>query len=62
MPGDRQKMLWIKEQHPHLDIRFVFTRSASPIYKGSKTTYAAWCQKHGFLFADKVVPGEWLRE
>lgn len=60
--ADRQKHVLIKEQHPEKDIRFVFTRSASRISKTSKTTYADWCRKHGFQFADKRIPSEWLRE
>lgn len=59
---DRQKHLLIKEQYPELDIRFVFSRSKTPISKGSKTTYAMWCQKHGFKYADKLIPAEWLTE
>lgn len=58
--ADRQKHIQIKTQHPHLDIRFVFSRSKSPISKTSKTTYANWCDKHGFMYADKVIPKEWL--
>jgi hypothetical protein len=57
---DRKKHLLIKEQHPELDIRFVFQNSKNKISKGSKTTYADWCAKHGFLFADKVIPQSWL--
>lgn len=57
---DRQKHVLVKAQNPDLDIRFVFSRSASPIRKGSKTTYADWCRKNGFLYADKVIPQEWL--
>ncbi|API58493.1 hypothetical protein BSL82_03555 [Tardibacter chloracetimidivorans] len=45
-----------------LDIRFVFSRSSSPIYKGSKTTLGAWCEKNGFLYADKTIPEEWIKE
>src|SRR3546814_2796560 len=52
----------IKAQHPGLDIRFVFSRSKSPIRKGSKTTYADWCAKRGIPFADKLVPQEWAEE
>lgn len=59
---DRKKHLLIKEQHPELDIRFVFTRSKTPIYKGSKTTYASFCEKYGFKYADKKIPDEWLKE
>lgn len=60
--ADRQKHLLVKEQHPDLDIRFVFSNSNTKINKKSKTTYADWCLKHGFRFADKLVPPEWLDE
>jgi hypothetical protein len=59
---DRKKHLLVKEQYPHLDIRFVFSNPKQVIYKGSKTSYAAWCQKHGYKFAAKFVPEEWLKE
>ncbi|MBY4725728.1 MULTISPECIES: endodeoxyribonuclease [Burkholderia] len=60
--ADRKKHLLIKEQHPELDIRFVFTRSKTTISKASKTTYAMWCDKNGFQYADKWVPDAWLKE
>lgn len=60
--ADRQKHLLIKQQHPELDLRFVFSRSATRISKTSKTTYASWCDKHGFKYADKDVPDAWLKE
>lgn len=60
--ADRKKHLLIQQQHPELDIRFLFQRSASRLNKSSKTTYADWCRKNGFVFADKVVPDEWLKE
>lgn len=60
--ADRQKHLLIKAQHPDLDIRFVFSRSNAPIYKGSKTTHAQWAEKHGFKYAEKLIPTEWLKE
>ena len=59
---DRKKHLLIREQHPELDIRFVFSSSRSKLYKGSKTSYAEWCEKYGFQFADKLIPAAWLRE
>lgn len=59
---DRKKHLLIKEQHPELDIRFVFSSSRSKLYKGSPTTYGAWCEKNGYKYADKFIPVEWLRE
>jgi hypothetical protein len=58
---DRKKHLLVKKQHPDLDIRFVFSNSRNKLYKGSKTTYAAWCEKHGFLYADKRIPDEWTK-
>ncbi len=59
---DRQKHLLIKEQHPDLDIRFVFSNSKTRISKASQTTYAKWCETHGFLYADKSIPQDWLDE
>ena len=58
--ADRQKHLLIKAQQPELDIRFVFSNSKAKISKGSKTSYADWCVKNGFIFADKEIPKEWL--
>jgi hypothetical protein len=60
--ADRKKHLLIKKQHPDLDIRFVFSNSKSKIAKGSSTSYADWCEKNGFLYADKLIPKEWLDE
>jgi hypothetical protein len=60
--ADRQKHLQIKEQHPDLDIRFVFSNSNNRISKQSKTTYAMWCEKNGFLYADRSIPSAWLKE
>jgi hypothetical protein len=57
---DRKKHILIKDQHPELDIRFVFQNSKNKIRKGSNTTYADWCEKHGFQYADKTIPETWL--
>ena len=59
---DRQKHLLIRDQHPDIDIRFVFSNERSKLYKGSPTTYSAYCQKHGFKYAHKWIPIEWLKE
>ena len=59
---DRRKHLLIQKQNPLFDIRFVFESSKRRLSKISKTTYGMWCEKHGFLYADKLVPDEWLRE
>ena len=60
--ADRKKHLLIQQQHPDLDIRFVFSNSRAKLSKGAKSTYAEWCEKHGFLYADKEIPQEWLEE
>lgn len=59
---DRQKHILVKDQHPNLDIRFVFSRSSTRISKQSKTSYAQWCQSKGFLYADKLIPVAWINE
>ena len=62
MVADRQKHILIKEQHPDLDIRFVFSNPKQRISKSSRTTYAMWCEKHGFLYAKESIPHAWLKE
>jgi hypothetical protein len=59
---DRRKHKEIKKQFPELDIRFVFNNSRAKLYKGAKSSYGDWCDKHGFKYADKVIPDEWLEE
>ena len=61
VPEDRKKHLKVREQNPKLDIRFVFSNSRNKIRKGSKTTYAMWCEKNNFLYADKRIPDEWIK-
>lgn len=60
--ADRKKHLLVKKQHPELDIRFVFSNSKAKLSKGSPTSYADWCNKNGFKWADKLIPEEWLDE
>ena len=57
---DRQKHILIKEQSPSLDIRFVFSNQRAKLYKGSPTTYAAYCEKHGWQYAHRWIPDHWL--
>jgi len=59
---DRTKHLLIKSQAPDLDIRFVFSNPRAKISSNSKTSYADWCDKHGFQYAEKLIPQEWLSE
>lgn len=76
--ADRGKHLLIREQFPHLDIRFIFTYPNARIGKKSVTTYADWCngknpKKYTFLFAKAPtkaqarngvawVPLNWIHE
>jgi hypothetical protein len=60
--ADRQKHILIKNDHPDLDVRFVFSNPNSRISKTSSTSYAMWCEKHGFVFAKGLIPTAWLRE
>ena len=59
---DRKKHLWIKEQYPKMDLRFVFQNPNARIYKGAKTRYSDWAEKNGFKYAKGLIPGEWLDE
>ena len=59
--ADRKKHLLVKQQHPDLDIRFVFTNSRAKISKRSNTSYGDWCEKNGFLYADKLIPEGWIK-
>lgn len=45
--SDRKKMKAVKEQYPDYEITIVFQNAEAPINKGSKTTNAEWCDKHG---------------
>lgn len=58
---DRTKHTRISEQHPDLDIRFVFQYN-NPITKGSKTRYTDWAEKNGFRWAMHTIPKEWFKE
>jgi len=60
--ADRSKHLLVKEQHPHIDLRFVFQVANKKIHKSSKMTYASWCEKHGFQYAEKEIPSSWITE
>lgn len=60
--ADRKKHLMVKDCHPDLDLRFVFTNPNGKIYKGSKTTYATWCDKYEFKYAKGLIPLAWIEE
>ena len=65
--ADRKKHKLIREQHPELDIRFIFSNSKTKIGKKSLTTYGKWCELFKFKFhciqSTKIpFPQEWLNE
>lgn len=60
--ADRAKHLLVREQNPQYDIRFIFQRSSQKLYKGSKTSYADWCNANGFRWAEGGIPKSWLSE
>lgn len=59
---DRMKMLLVIKQHPEIDFRMVFYNANQKIKKGSKTSYAMWCDKHGIKWANKFIPDEWYQD
>jgi len=60
LTADRQKMLLVKDQHPDLDIRFIFSNANQKISKQSKTTYGMWAERNGFVYSEGTIPEEWL--
>ena len=60
LSSDRGKHLLIQKQHPELDIRFVFMNARNKLNKRSRTTYADWCDRHGFIWSETKIPNEWL--
>ena len=59
---DRKKHLLIRKQRPDLDIRLLFQNANAKISKGSKTSYADFCEKHGIPYAHREIPVAWLKE
>lgn len=61
--ADRTKHLAVKEDHPDLDIRFVFSNPNARISKTSKTTYAMWCESKGYKYCKAdAFRRSWLTE
>lgn len=61
---ERQKYLLVKQQHPNIDLRFVFD-NCSKLVGGSKLTHAQWATKHGFKFCgikDVDQIQQWITE
>lgn len=60
LPQDRTKHLLVREQNPNTDVRFVFQQPNNKLSKRSRTTYAEWCDKHGFLWSGTKLPKSWF--
>ena len=60
---DRKKMLWVKEQYPHIRFYLLFQNPRLKIRKGSPTSVADWCDKNGFEWTDihKGIPQHWYK-
>ena len=60
-PEDRRKIAAVKRDNPELDLRMVFQSPYNKISKGSKTTYAKWCEKHDIPWTHfHDIPIDWL--
>ena len=61
--SDRKKHKLIKQEFgDKYDIRFIFSNSKSKIGTKSKTSYANWCERYNFKYADKEIPQKWINE
>lgn len=61
----RQKMIAVKKQNPHADIRIVFYSDGKigPKRKdGSFRRQSDWAKAEGFLFSIRTIPEEWFEE
>lgn len=61
----RRKLNAVKEQHPDIDLRLVFYSNGNigPKRKdGSRLNQGEWADRHGFKWAIKEIPHEWLKE
>lgn len=59
----RRKLIAVKQQHPDKDIRIVFYTDGKIGPKRKDGTFmrqSDWAIKHGFRYAIKEIPEEWL--
>lgn len=57
---DRAKMIAVRNQHPHLDIRFVFMSNNR--IEGGKMTCTEWATRAKYQWAVGRIPEEWFTE
>ena len=56
---DQRKNRAVREAHPELDIRFVFSNINSRVQR-RKLTCGEWCEKYNFQYAQEKIPLEWI--
>lgn len=49
--SDRAKMRAIRQQYPDYEIEMRFQNPDTKIAKGSRTSYADWCNRHGIAWS-----------
>lgn len=59
---DRKKMVAVLASNPGLNLVMVFSDANKKIYKGSKTSYAEWCDKVGIKWLDVKTFEKQLKE
>ena len=59
---DRQKLVWVRDQHPELNLVLLFMNASVKLRKNSPTSYGEWATKNGFTWFDwkKGLPKEWI--
>ena len=58
---DRRKMVAVKEQNPHLDIRLCFMKADVKLSRAPRSlTYWQWAERHGFLWSEGHIPTTWF--
>lgn len=61
-PSDRTKMKLVKQQNPHLDIRFIFQQDNYLTKKKGKR-YSDWAKSNNFpYYVGEDLPKEWIKE
>lgn len=62
--AERRKYVLLKEQHPDLDLRFVFD-NPNKLCGGTKMSHAKWAEKYGFRYCsikDTEQIKQWITE
>ena len=61
---ERYKYVLLKQQHPDLDLRFVFD-NPNKLCGGTKMTHAKWAEKYGFAYCsirDVEQIKQWIKD